>query len=98
MKVTIKNINNKGEEYVLRSFSSKKAAKAWIMRGMCSCEGAEQEHYVLMLGQLESGETTLYYNKPYNIKSAECEDDLEYALSHFTTGEEVAKYLLSKGY
>lgn len=86
MKVIIKNINNKGEEYVLRSFSSKKAAKAWIMRGMCSCEGAEQEHYVLMLGQLESGETTLYYNNPYNI------------IAHFTTGAEFAKYLESKGY
>lgn len=98
MKVIIKNINNKGEDYVLRSFSSKKAAKAWIMRGMCSCEGAEQEHYVLMLGQLESGETTLYYNNPYNGKSAEWEDDLEYALTHFTTGAEVAKYLESKGY
>jgi hypothetical protein len=97
MKVVIKDINSKGGVYTLRSFSSKKAAKAWIMRGMCSCEGAEQEHYVMMLGQLEAGETTLYYNEPPQAQ-IEFESDLKYALDHFKSNEEVLLYMKEKGW
>lgn len=46
-----------------RKFSSKKAAKIWIMDGLMSTDGAEQSHYVSMLLQLEAGETLIDYWK-----------------------------------
>jgi hypothetical protein len=97
MKVIIKDINNKGEVYTLRSFSSKKAAKAWIMRGMCSCKGAEQEHYVMMLGQLEAGDTTLYYNEPPQVQH-DFEEDLRYAIEHCESNTGIFEYMKQKGW
>jgi len=46
---------------IIRSFSNKKDCRDWVMSGMFSCEGAEREHYVNMLGQLENGKKTLSY-------------------------------------
>ena len=33
-----------------------------VMEGMFACEGAERDHYVNMLYELEQGRTTLHYN------------------------------------
>lgn len=63
MKITIKWFGNKSEARVLRSFNSKKSARAWIMQGMFETDGAERDHYVSMLEQLECGETTLFYDE-----------------------------------
>lgn len=94
MKITIKDIDNKGGVYTLRTFSSKKDARTWIMEGLRSCEGAEREHYVDMLMQLEGGATTLYYNEP----PSQVQTDLEYAFAHFDSDEEIREYMKQKGW
>ena len=69
MRIIIKRYGNKSEARLLRSFSSKKSARAWIMQGMFETEGAERDHFVSMLEQLECGETTLFYDEdPYAKK------------------------------
>lgn len=57
MKVTI----NLGCNAQPRKFSSKTNAKIWILNGMLNTDGAEQDHYVSLLRQLEEGRTTLDY-------------------------------------
>ena len=58
MKYTIYDNWNKE---VLHTFNKKKECENWIIDGLMSCEGAERDHYVSMLGQLKSGEKTLCY-------------------------------------
>lgn len=45
----------------MKVFPDKKSAYDWIISGMRGCEGAERDHYVDLLIQLEDGNTTLYY-------------------------------------
>lgn len=56
-----KHYRNLDECDKYRVFRSRKAAKEWIMEGLVGCEGAEREHYVNMLVELESGKNTLTY-------------------------------------
>lgn len=44
-----------------KEFSGRKAAREWIMEGLFGCDGAERDHYVSMLGQLEAGRSNLDY-------------------------------------
>lgn len=46
---------------VLTGFDRKSDCRNWLMEGMFGTDGAEREHYCDMLGQLESGRTTLLY-------------------------------------
>lgn len=59
----IKIIDSHVRDNWSKTFSSKKAAKAWIMEGLMCTDGAEQSHYVSMLLQLEAGETLIDYWK-----------------------------------
>lgn len=45
-----------------RAFKNKKEAKSWIMDGLMGCEGAERDHYVSLLQQLEMGLDRLDYD------------------------------------
>jgi hypothetical protein len=45
-----------------KEFSSKKACRKWLMEGIAGCDGAERDHFVNMLLELEDGEKTLHYN------------------------------------
>lgn len=45
-----------------REFSSRAGVMEWIMDGMRSTEGAERDHYVDLLLQLERGRKELNYN------------------------------------
>jgi hypothetical protein len=38
------------------------ACRKWLMEGIAGCNGAERDHFVNMLLELEDGETTLRYN------------------------------------
>lgn len=49
-----------------KTFNKKADCKEWIMCGLYGTEGAEQEHYVDMLQQLDLGKTTLDYNWRYS--------------------------------
>ena len=40
---------------VIRTFPTKRKCYAWLLDGMRCCEGAERDHYVNMLLQLEKG-------------------------------------------
>lgn len=100
MKFIIKWYGNKSEARLLRSFSSKKAARAWIMEGMFCTEGAERDHYVSMLEQLEDGETTLYYDDNF-YKSAtakQYEADFKEAFENCSNAEEIYNYMAKKGW
>jgi len=46
---------------IIKSFKTKKECRAWLMEGMFSCEGAERDHYVNMLSELECGKKSLKY-------------------------------------
>lgn len=46
---------------ILKSFKTKKEIYDWIMIGLYVCEGAERDHYVSMLNQLNRGKKTLCY-------------------------------------
>lgn len=96
MKVTIRKYDNKGEDVELRSFNTKRAARIWIIHGILSCEGAEQEHYASMLRQLDDGKTTVYYNEPSPPQS-KYDEALEYALRTYSTVEEIFAYLELQG-
>lgn len=45
-----------------RVFRNKTEAKSWIMAGLMGCEGAERDHYVSLLQQLEMGLDRLDYD------------------------------------
>lgn len=45
-----------------KEFKTKRECRAWLMEGMFACEGAERDHYVNMLYELEHGKTILHYN------------------------------------
>ncbi len=45
----------------LREFKTKRNCRSWLMDGIFSCEGAERDHYVNMLAELECGKKTLHY-------------------------------------
>lgn len=45
-----------------KTFKSATECKAWLMEGLMACEGAERDHYVDMLTEFMSGNTTLHYN------------------------------------
>ena len=45
-----------------KEFSSKKACRKWLMEGIAGCDGADRDHFVNMLLELEDGEKTLHYN------------------------------------
>lgn len=47
-------------------FNKKNELKSWLLGGLYGTEGAEQEHYVDMLSQLDLGKTTLDYNWKYS--------------------------------
>lgn len=57
------NITVKSRLFETKTFKNKNKAKDWIMRGMCSCEGAERERYISMLFQLNIGDTELDYDR-----------------------------------
>ena len=46
---------------ILRSFKTKKDCRGWLMEGLYACQGAERDHYVSMLQQLDCGKKTLCY-------------------------------------
>jgi len=54
-------IDNWNQNKVIRSFNIKNECKDWIMSGLFACEGAERDHYVHMLCQLEDGKRFLEY-------------------------------------
>lgn len=45
-----------------KTFHSKEQAKEWIVDGLTGTEGAERDHYVNMLLELDSGSKILHYN------------------------------------
>lgn len=47
--------------FVIRIFPTKRKCYEWLLDGMRGCEGAERDHYVNMLLQLEEGRTKLIY-------------------------------------
>lgn len=57
----IKVIDSHVKDGWSKTFNSRKAARAWIMEGLFGTDGAEQEHYVHMLLQLEEGKRTIDY-------------------------------------
>jgi len=52
--------NMRGNEVIV-SFGNKRECREWLMEGMYGCEGAERDHYVSMLQQLDHGKRTLEY-------------------------------------
>ena len=48
-------------EGLLRRFPNADKCREWLMSGIRSCEGAERDHYVKMLQEMESGDHRLYY-------------------------------------
>lgn len=55
-------IDNLDKNRTLQTFRNKKDCRAWLMEGLCGTDGAEQEHYVSMLMQLDEGKKVLEYN------------------------------------
>ena len=45
-----------------KTFRSSRAARRWVLEGLVGTDGAERDHYVRMLLELEEGATTLHYN------------------------------------
>ena len=45
-----------------KKFSSRTKAREWIMSGIFGCDGAERDHYVSLLIQLDAGLTLLDYD------------------------------------
>lgn len=45
-----------------KTFNGEAAAREWIMGGLMGCEGAERDHYVSLLQQLEMGLDRLDYD------------------------------------
>lgn len=43
-------------------FTSKASCKEWIMEGMTGTDGAERDHYVSLLCQMEGGKNVLDYS------------------------------------
>lgn len=48
-----------------KTFATKSSCKAWLMEGMMACDGAERDHYVGMLCQMDEGKNILDYNGDY---------------------------------
>ena len=46
-----------------KTFSTKKSIRSWIMEGLRGTEGAERDHYVSMLLQLDEVKTRIDYDK-----------------------------------
>lgn len=61
MKAKYKIIDRYNRDWS-KEFSSKKECLEWVLEGMRSCDGAERDHYVDMLMELQTGATTLHYN------------------------------------
>jgi len=55
-------IDNLDGNRTLQSFKSKKDCRAWLMEGLYGTDGAERDHYVSMLSQLDMGKKVLEYN------------------------------------
>lgn len=45
-----------------KTFRSVEKCREWLMDGNTGCEGAERDHYVGMLVELNGGATVLHYN------------------------------------
>ena len=56
IKIIDSCFDKNSEWYNIAEFNSRKSAREWIMSGLFSCEGAERDHYVDMLSQLEESE------------------------------------------
>ena len=48
---------------ILASFNKKADCRNWIMDGLYGTEGAERDHYVDMLFQLDNGAKTIDYRR-----------------------------------
>ena len=48
-----------------KDFATKSSCKAWLMEGIMGCDGAERDHYVGMMCQMEEGKSILDYNGDY---------------------------------
>ena len=55
-------IDNLNGNRTLQSFRSKRDCRSWLMDGLYGTDGAERDHYVSMLSQLDMGKMVLEYN------------------------------------
>jgi hypothetical protein len=55
-------IDNLNGNKTLQTFRNKKDCRAWLMKGLYETDGAERDHYVSMLSQLDMGKKVLEYN------------------------------------